>query len=581
MERRIFLAIFLAFVVLYGFQVFFAPPPQERAPEPTRSSQTSVTPPAAPIAATSSASTAEVQSQVVAPEAVTSERTDRQVTVQTRTVEAVFSNRGAQLLHWRLKDYRDDAGRLLDLVPSEVPRDAARPFALRVAAADITRQLDTAVYRVSGDVAGRVDATSRDADVVFEFQDAAGLRVRKAFHFSPDGYVVRFSATVQRDGASLNPTVLWGPGLGDIGATSAGGSYFTGNMVQAPQGIYYEDGKVRRLSESKIADRPGHDGTFRFAGIDDHYFIAAVIDAGQTHVEFHPVTLSGPEDSQRKLIAASFRFAQPPTDERFFVGPKQFDLLKSVDPELVRAINFGMFAFLVVPLLGALKWLYAFVGNYGGAIILLTVLINLVMFPLRHKSLVSMRKMQTIQPQIKAIQARYADLKLTDPARQKMNTEVMNLYREHGANPASGCVPMLLTMPVLFAFYSLLQQAIELRGAPLGLWIHDLSQHDPYYVAPILMAATMWWQQKLTPTTADPAQQKMMMVMPLVFGVMFLRLPSGLAIYYLMSNLFQIGQQYFTNRLVALPTAQPARPAGDRRVKPAGAGRTAAADRKS
>ena len=174
----------------------------------------------------------------------------------------------------------------------------------------------------------------------------------------------------------------------------------------------------------------------------------------------------------------------------------------------MRAINFGMFGFLAVPLLGALQWIYGFVGNYGWSIVLLTILINIAIFPLRHKSVVSMRKMQAVQPQMKAIQDRYAGLKTTDPARQKMNTEIMNLYREKGVNPASGCVPMLLQFPVLLAFYSMLSQSIELRGADFALWITDLSQPDPYYVIPVLMAVTMFWQTKITPSTADPAQQR-------------------------------------------------------------------------
>ena len=164
---------------------------------------------------------------------------------------------------------------------------------------------------------------------------------------------------------------------------------------------------------------------------------------------------------------------------RFYVGPKDFDQLAAVDRSLVRAINFGMFAVLVVPLLRSLNWVNGFVGNYGWSIIILTILINAVMFPLRHKSVVSMRKMQEIQPEAKAIQDRYAKLKSTDPAKQKMNQELMALYRERGVNPASGCVPMLLTLPVLLAFYSLLSTAIELRGAPFFGWIHDLSRHDP------------------------------------------------------------------------------------------------------
>jgi YidC/Oxa1 family membrane protein insertase len=215
-----------------------------------------------------------------------------------------------------------------------------------------------------------------------------------------------------------------------------------------------------------------------------------------------------------------------------------------------------MFGFLATPLLKTLKWINEYVGNFGWSIILLTVLINLVLFPLRHKSAVSMRKMQQIQPQVKAIQDRYAKLKMTDPAKSKMNQELMELYKAKGANPASGCLPMLLTFPVLFAFYAFLSQAIELRGAPWIFWIHDLSRHDPYYVTPILMGASQFVQTKMMPATGDPAQQRMMMFMPLMFMVFFLWAPSGLVLYWLCSNLWTIGQQYFTNQLLA---KQPAR----------------------
>jgi YidC/Oxa1 family membrane protein insertase len=266
---------------------------------------------------------------------------------------------------------------------------------------------------------------------------------------------------------------------------------------------------------------------------------------------------------------------------RFFVGPKQFDVLQSVDQELVRAIWFGVFGFLAVPLLTALKWVYAFVGNYGWAIIILTVLINLAIFPLRHKSLVSMRKMQALQPQLKAIQDRYSGLKMTDPGRQKMQTEIMGLYKEKGVNPASGCVPMLLTLPVLFAFYSLLSQAIELRGASFGWWIDDLSARDPLYITPVLMALTMFWQQRVTPSTADPTQQRIMMMMPLMFGVMFLAAPSGLVLYWFVGNLFAIGQQYFTNWWIGPPAIATVRPPAERRLKSAGSGRTAGAENKN
>jgi YidC/Oxa1 family membrane protein insertase len=240
-----------------------------------------------------------------------------------------------------------------------------------------------------------------------------------------------------------------------------------------------------------------------------------------------------------------------------------------------------MFSWIVVPLLRALKWINGYLGNYGWSIIALTVIINLVMFPLRHKSVVSMRKMQEIQPEVTAIQERYAKLKISDPAKQKMNVEMMNLYRERGVNPASGCVPMLLTLPVLYAFYAMLGVAIEMRGAPFIWWIHDLSLHDPLFITPVLMGITMFVQQKMTPTTADPMQAKMMLLMPVVFMFMMLWQPSGLVLYWTVSNIWTIGQQAITNRIIGTP-ALAGRPPSGPRVKSAGGGRTtqAAKERK-
>jgi YidC/Oxa1 family membrane protein insertase len=226
-----------------------------------------------------------------------------------------------------------------------------------------------------------------------------------------------------------------------------------------------------------------------------------------------------------------------------------------------------------VPLLHALKWINAFIGNYGWSIIILTFLINVAMFPFRHKSVVSMRKMQALQPQMKAIQDRYAKLKMTDPAQSKKQEEIMALYREKGINPASGCLPMLATMPILFAFYAMLSVSIELRGQPWALWIHDLSQHDPYYITPVLMGISMLWQQRLTPV-ADPAQAKMMMLTPIMFLFFFLWAPSGLVLYWLVSNMLGIGQQYATNRIIGSPVVAAPRPPAERRMKAAGAGQT-------
>jgi YidC/Oxa1 family membrane protein insertase len=197
------------------------------------------------------------------------------------------------------------------------------------------------------------------------------------------------------------------------------------------------------------------------------------------------------------------------------------------------------------------------------------------MFPLRHKSVVSMRKMQEIQPEIKAIQERYKKLKVTDPARQKMNAEMMNLYRERGVNPASGCVPMLLTLPVLISFYSMLSVAIELRGAPFIGWITDLSRHDPLFITPVLMGATQFVQTKMTPTTMDPTQQKVMLLMPLMFMAFFLWAPSGLVLYWTVANMWAIGQQALTNKIIGPMPQRTVRPPAERKLKNAGAGRSA------
>jgi YidC/Oxa1 family membrane protein insertase len=314
----------------------------------------------------------------------------------------------------------------------------------------------------------------------------------------------------------------------------------------------------------------------RFAGVEDQYFIAASLPSfsrgpQSVRVDYQPITLPVPADAQnrtRALVGYSVRTSGPAA-VAFYVGPKDLEALRAVDPELTSAIDFGMFRFLVVPLLQALKTINRFVGNYGWSIVGLTIFINLLIFPLRHRSMVSMRKMQAVQPEVKAIQDRYAKYKITDPERQKMNQEMMALYKQRGVNPASGCVPMLLTMPVLFAFYAMLSASIELRGAPFFGWLHDLSLKDPYYITPILMGATMFWQQRMMPSTADPVQQKMFMIMPIMFTVMFVAAPSGLVVYWLVSNLLAIGQQYVTNRMIGAP-ARAVRPLPTRPIKPAG-----------
>jgi len=586
MEKRVLLAIFLSFVVLYLFQtVLMKPAPKPVRPKavPSASEQAGE----AVAGGQAAAASAPATTPAAAPHApaqpgvrpIVGDQAERETVVETQTVRAVFVNRGARLKSWRLKQYFDANARPLELVPSAVPPGTVLPFTLRTDDAAVNARLDAALFRPSvagGATETAIDATKAPVTLVFEYQDAAGLVARKEFAFQPASYAVSVTATVREADRRLNPSIAWGPALGDAPAAGSSSRY-----TQKAEGVLYRSGSVERLSAKALEGAPVQEADFRFVGVDDQYFMSVALAGKVARVEYRPMSipLAAPPGQQapppHELVAYSARFAGGAVGIRYFFGPKDFDVLKAVDPELVRVINFGVFSFLAVPLLGGLKWINAYVGNYGWSIIILTVLINVAIFPLRHKSVVSMRKLQELQPEIKAIQDRYGKLKTTDPARQKMNAEMMNLYRERGVNPASGCIPMLLTIPVLFAFYSLLSQAIEIRGAPFALWIKDLSMHDPLYVTPILMGITMVWQQKLTPTSVDPAQQKMMMFMPVMFTFFFLWAPSGLVLYWLVSNLLAIAQQYVTNQIVGPPAVRTVRPPAERRVKKAGSGKTA------
>jgi YidC/Oxa1 family membrane protein insertase len=240
-------------------------------------------------------------------------------------------------------------------------------------------------------------------------------------------------------------------------------------------------------------------------------------------------------------------------DYKFYIGPKKKEnLLLSGSADLGGVIDYGMFSFLVYPLLVALRWIHQFAHNYGSAIIILTFVISLILFPLRLKSMLSMKKMSAIQPKVKAIQDKYRQYKATDPRKRDMNQEVMALYKEHGVNPMGGCLPLLIQMPLLIAFYSLLAYTIDLRQAPLIWWIHDLSAKDPFYVLPIAMGLTSFVSQKLMPMSpsTDPTQAKVMMFMPLFFTFIFLNMSSGLNLYFLCSNIFQVVLQKIAERWI-------------------------------
>jgi len=582
MERRVLLAIFLSFLVLSVYQTLVVKPAPKRPAPIAANAPAENSPPATPVSTAQSPPTPAANPPAEREPGVTplvSETSDRDVRIETNEVVGVFTNRGARLKSWRLKKFKDAKGEPQELIESglALPGPAGTlelqplPFTLKTPDAAISARLNDARYAVTAEA-------SSPYDLRFEYRDSSGIEALKQFHLDAGSYILTVRTVVRRSGEPVPVTILWGPGLADTVEVS--------RYSQKPGGLLFQNGKAERLAPKDIAKQGVYEGDFGFAGVDDNYFMSVALSVRGVRVAFQPVAIPPAppsKDPPRELMAYSIEPGPAADPLKFFIGPKDFGVLTAVNRDLQNAINFGMFKVIVVPLLQSLKWVNAFVGNYGWSIVVLTILINAIMFPLRHKSTVSMRKMQEIQPEVKAIQDRYAKLKATDPAKQKMNQELMALYRDRGVNPASGCVPMLLTMPVLLAMWALLQTSIELRGAPWFGWIHDLSAHDPYYVLAVLMGATGFWQQRMMPASggADPAQQKMMMFMPLMMTVMLAWLPAGALIYYVVTNIWMIGQQYLTNYLIGPPTIRTVRPPAERRLKRAVGGKPEPAGREA
>lgn len=576
MERRVLLAFFLSFLVLFVYQSLVVPPPPPPSSEPVNDeavvAAVDPTPRTNPVTAPSG----DVNEQAL-PASIIADTAPREIVVETDAIRAVFTNRGAVLMSWELKNHLVEGDRSpIELVPRDLPADEPQPFALAFEDEVLTARAQQALFRANTTA---LNVTDRGETLTFDFEDETGFRVRKQFRFDRaiHPYVVVLTVDAAEGERRLIPSIRWGPALGGIESSSSGMAYRVG-----PRGVMYgrveEDGflaepDVERPDASDVARRRTYGGQLQFVGVDNHYFLAAALPGGrETEATYRAVPLPPltAEGDARDLMAFDLSFSEGVSDIPFFLGPKDFDVLETASPALVRAIDFGWLSWLVVPLHRSLKGVYGFVGNWGWSIIILTVLINIVISPLRHKSVVSMRKMQELQPQMKAIQERYAHLKTTHPDKQKMNQEIMALYRDRGVNPASGCLPMLLTMPILFAFYRLLSMAIEIRGAPFMLWINDLALHDPIYITPLIMGGTMVLQQRMTPTQADPTQQKIMMFMPIFFTFLFLWAPSGLVLYWLTSNVLAIGQQVITNRIIGPPRLRTVRPPAERRIKSGG-----------
>src|SRR6267142_2060812 len=563
-ELRILVASLLSMAVILLWAKFFGPKPPVKPPQENQPAQVSTatpgnaTPANSPSASAVPAKISATTAPVVLP---TADSQERSIVVENALYRVEFSNRGAVVKSWQLKNYKDDSKpqKTLDLVhPQAATETGGWPFALVFDDPQLGTLANTGLYKISSDA----NSVQAPADLIFTWSDGH-LQVTKKFHFD-HSYTVNVETTVTNNGNHVMAGLGWLGGFGDLTVTNP-------VPVEKVFIFYSEGGKLTTLPHKKL-DGPEKWGNVwqggkEFTGIEDRYFTAAFLPSltDPTPLQtrywkvFHNIKVGGKDQSEPLRGIGTATAAQNMT-LRVFVGPKYYDDLKAMHPPLHSLVQFGYLEFIADPLFHGLKWLHKYIPNYGWAIVVLTLVINMVLFPLRISSYKTTLKMQRVAPEIKQIQERYKKYKMNDPRKAEMNKEVMAIYSREGINPIGGCFQMFLQMPIWFGLNRALSYAIELRHTK-WLWITDLASKDPYYVLPVLVGITMYLVSKMTPmTTTDPQQAQMMKIMPLTFSVMFVVFPfsSGLALYILTSSLVGILQQWYLNRSHPLPA--PAKP---------------------
>ena len=567
-ELRILVASLLSVGVILLWAKFFGPKPPVQLPQANRPVQTapatpgpaSSTPPS--VATQPPAAVAKMAAAAPSNIVAKSDSQERSVVIENDLYRVEISNRGAVVKSWQLKHYQDDAKppRVLDVVhPEAAQQTGGWPFAVVLDDDQLGKAANDGLYKISPD-GGTLRAP---ADAEFVWSDGH-LEVTKRFKFDHT-YVVRVETSVKLDGKPITAGIGWLGGFGDWTVTNPA-------PVETVNVYYSEGGKITSLPHKKLdgLDKwaPGiWQGGKDFVGIEDRYFTAAFLPGGggaPTPLQarywkaWRSIKVEGQDASEPVPQVATATSAQP-VALRVYVGPKDYDDLKRMNPPLHGLINFGWLEFIAEPLFHGLKWLHKYIPNWGWAIVVLTLIINMLLFPLRISSYKTTLKMQRVAPEIKAIQEKYKKYSMRDPRKAEMNKEVMAIYSREGINPVGGCFQMFLQMPVWFGLNTALRFAIEMRHAP-WLWVTDLSAKDPYYILPVLMGASMYIVSKMTPMTAtDPQQQMMMKIMPISMAAIFMISPisSGLAVYILTSSVVGIAQQWYLNRRHPLPAQTP------------------------
>lgn len=541
MEKKTILAFVLSLAVLIAWSVLFAPKPAQKT-EPSTKEETVQSQPA-PTASPQPAPAVQKMERPAGSMASTAE--EKEVVVETPLYRAVFSSTGASIKSFKLKKYHltaDSDSPLVDLAHGQVPL--------------VTIQFDPAGKKDTNPVVYHVDENSltmeagaSPRDLTFRATTSDGLLLQQTFRIDPDHYAIEHGLTVS------NP--LEKPVEGILKARIA-------NLPPKESTSYYSfigaslllNNKYEEIASTDLKNEKSLSGLIAWISYQEDYFMTAFVPEAESQSNFLGRTLAsgvleGTWSAALQPIPTGNQFS---TRSTLYLGPRDLDILKVIGRKLDLAIDFGWTDIIAKPLLYLLRFFNQYTGNYGIAIILLTILIKILFWPLTHKSYKSMKEMQKIQPLMAKIREKYKDNK------EMMNKEMMSLYKTYKVNPMGGCLPMVIQIPVFFALFRILGNSIELRHAPFVLWINDLSAPDrlfhlpftiPYMTPPsgipvltLLMGASMFIQQKMTPTPGDPMQAKIMLLMPVIFTFMFINFPSGLVLYWLVNNVLSIGQQY-------------------------------------
>ncbi len=551
MDKRLLMVFALSFLVLLLVQAWVAKNYKKPAESQKPATQTAPTTQSATAPAGS-----ETPAQPPVPTGITKQGKAEETTViENDLYRITFTNRGAQVKSWILKKYKDDKGNPLELVNTLAAEKYGYPLSLYTYDEPLRNKLNSVLYQPS-----ETGSAKPPGEVTFEYADG-DVSVRKSFRFD-NNYEVHVEATVTNRGSEVTAFTMWPSGFGD---QTVPASYAASRIDWQ-----YQD-KIERVAIKKISNGNTVQGPFEWAGVVDQYFAAVFLPEHPdtaAMVTLHnsidvPKNLDKPDPKDTTkvdVLGAGVGNLKGPTSQMIFVGPKDVDVLQAVrlpgaqggSADLSKLVDFGHYlGWIAKPLFIWLKWTYNhfWPQNWGWAIIWQTIIINLALLPLRISSMKSSLKMQKVAPQMKSIQDKYKKYGMRDPRRAQMQQEIGELYKREGVNPVGGCLPLVVQMPFLIAYYSMLGVAIELRQASWG-WLHDLSSADPYHILPIGIILSTLLVQKMTPQAGvDPTQQKMMtLMMPLMLGFISWNLAAGLCLYWVVGNLIAILIQMVMNR---------------------------------